>query len=185
MRITVVCIALLLAVVFSAPANPAVVNLNGTATDEEALKRLSQALMQAVEKKDQQTLEALIAPEYSLQVPGSPERTGRGEWISNAMKKDWSNFRYEHLAVRVDGDHATVTSKLYFKIAPIPLMLDSGVVDIWIKRAGRWQVTARYLGESAIQLRIAFILGLLTASFLIGAWYGLVRLSKARNPGST
>ena len=56
MRITVVCIALSLAVVFSAPANPAVVNLNGTATDEEALKRLSQALMQAVEKKDQQTL---------------------------------------------------------------------------------------------------------------------------------
>jgi hypothetical protein len=81
---------------------------------------------------------------------------------------DWSDFRYENMVVRMQGDSAIVTSKLRFRVSPIPFALDSGIVDTWERRDGRWRITRRYLGGSSVQQRIAFGLGLLSAIAIAG-----------------
>lgn len=144
--------------------------------DERELRALSAQWMQAIASKDRPALERLMAPEYMLRGAGDPPADGvpRAEWIGNAVGKDWSDFAYDNMVVRVDGDHATVASKLRFRIAPIPFELDSGVVDTWARRDGRWRVTGRYLGESRFGARVEFVKGALAALLLVGA-FALVR----------
>jgi hypothetical protein len=156
-----------------------------SSTDEQTLERLSVEWMEAIEKKDRKSLEAFLADNYVLQMPGDSDSqyTRRNEWIKNAINMDWSDFRYENVMAQVHGDHATVSSRLYFRVAPFPFELDSGVVDTWERHDGRWQVTTRYLGESNMQQRITFIFGVLAAGLAAGAAYAvaaLVRWSRRR-----
>jgi ketosteroid isomerase-like protein len=150
----------------------------GAPSDEKALAALSSDWMVAIQQKDKAALERILAPDFKLAMPGDApsESVGREEWIANAIEKDWSNFRYEKLAVRVDGDHATVTSRLTFNVAPMPMELDSAIVDVWQRRDGRWQVTNRYLGQSQMQQRLAFFAGALAATVVGAVLYGLIRL---------
>lgn len=150
------------------------------AADEQVLKRLSIDWMNAIERKDRQTLETLLASDYVLQMAGDRESqyTHRGEWIKNAMGKDWSDFRYENFRIRVDGNHATVSSMLHFRIAPIPFSIATGVVDTWERRGASWQVTTRYLGTSDLEQRITFILGFLAAGLIAGVAHLIARLAR-------
>ena len=138
--------------------------------DERTLERLSVEWMTALEKKDRKSLEAFLADDYVLQMPGdtASQFVRRKEWLTNAIEMDWTDLRYENVAAHVHGDHAMVSSRLHFRVSPFPFAFDSGVVDIWERRGGNWQVTARYLGDSKVQQRIAFILGLLTAGLAAG-----------------
>ena len=147
--------------------------------DGSELERLSMEWMTAIERKDRKTLESILADNYVLQMPGDTELqyVHRAEWLENALKMDWSSFRYENVVVNVHGNQATVSSRLFFKISPNPLTFDSGVVDTWERRGGKWQVTNRYLGESQLKQRISFALGILTAAFAAAAAYVLSRLS--------
>jgi hypothetical protein len=148
--------------------------------DAEALRAASQAWMQAIEAKDRAALEAFLAPEFQLVAPGEAATTPREEWLRNAVGRDWSGFRYESLVPRVDGDHATVHSRLYFHVAPIPVELDAGIVDTWVRRDGRWQVSGRYLGESRAAHRMGFAAGAATALAAWGLWSLLRRLRRRR-----
>lgn len=152
---------------------------------QRSLKSLSVALMDAVERKDRATLHSLVASDFGLQMPGESKVTPRDEWIANAVEMDWFDFRYENMVVRVHGDNATVSSKLRFRVSPIPFALDSGVIDSWERRGGRWQITRRYLGESRVQQRIAFGLGLLAAVAIAGMAFAIrwgVRRSRRAHP---
>src|SRR5262245_21103439 len=148
------------------------------ASDEELVARLSREWMTAIEHKDRNVLESLLADDFVLQKPGDAEAQlkRRAEWLENAIGMDWSGFRYENIVAHVQGDHATVSSILRFKIAPFPFTFDSGVVDVWRRRGDRWQVTTRYLGESRLSLRIAFVSGILAAGLAAAVMVGLVRL---------
>ena len=170
-RSTCLMVAGLLA---SAPALAAV----SPSTDAQTLERLSVEWMQAIEKKDRKTLEAFLADDYVLQMPGDTEAqyTRRSEWLTNAIDMDWTDFRYENMVAQVHGDHATVSSRLHFKVAPYPFEFDSGVVDTWERNDGRWQVTTRYLGQSKLQQRMAFVFGVLAAGLVAGAAYVVARL---------
>lgn len=150
--------------------------------DGDELKRLSTAWMQAVADKNEPGLQAMLAPEYALMMAGDGDDTLRDEWISNAIKMDWRGFRYEDLRVRVDGDHATTRSRLYFRVAPIPFELHAGVVDTWVRRDGRWQVTGRYLGQSNLQNGIRVIVGFVASLVLVLAWWAVRRLVRRRKP---
>lgn len=145
---------------------------------EQALGRMTVELMEAVERKDRKGLETLVADDFALRMPGDTKGTGRDEWLANAMDMDWSNFHFQNILVRVRGDHATVSSKLRFRVSPFPFGLDSGVVDTWERRNGRWQITGRYLGESSTQLRLAFAAGLLSAAVLAGLTFGFLWLTR-------
>jgi Domain of unknown function (DUF4440) len=158
----------------AAVASPASVS------DETALERLSVEWMAAIENKDRKALESILADNFVLQMPGdtSAQYTRRQEWLENAIGMDWSNFRYENVVARVHGDHATVSSRLFFKVGPNPLTFDSGVIDTWERRGGRWQVTTRYLGESQLKGRMSFTLGVLAGVLALAAAYLVVRLAK-------
>lgn len=143
---------------------------------EQTLRHLSVELMDAVEKKDKARLEDLLATDFALRMPGETNVTGRGEWLTNALRMDWSGFHYENVEVRVNGDSATVSSRLRFEVSPFPFGLDSGVVDTWVRRDGRWLITGRYLGESRMQQRIAFAAGMLSTLLLAGLAFAILWL---------
>ncbi len=165
---------------FTAAASPSSV------PDEKALERLSVEWMAAIENKDKKALESFLADNFVLQMPGDTgsQYVHRAEWLENAIGMDWSNFRYENVVARVHGDHATVSSRLFFKVAPNPLTFDSGVIDTWEKRGGKWQVTTRYLGESQLKGRISFTLGVLAAGLALAAAYLVARLAKWARRGA-
>jgi hypothetical protein len=144
------------------------------------LERLSVEWMQAMERKDEAALRALMAPEYVLSSPGVQEEVLLEEWIGNAIGMTWSQPRFESLRVRVSGDHAVVSSRFYFHVSPIPWGLDSGLIDTWERRDGRWLVTGRYLGQSDTQDRIHAIVGFCCALLLWAAWAAWGRLSRRR-----
>ena len=154
-----------------------------TEADAALLRQLSQEWSRAIEQKDRATLERLLAPEFSLQAPGEAERIGREEWLGNAISMDWSHFRFENLVVNVDGDRALVTSILYFRVGPLPITWDSGVMDVWTRRSGQWQATHRYLGESKLRNRMSFAAGFGTASAIAVLWWLLARLMRRRRGG--
>lgn len=149
-------------------------------SDEDTLRRLSTEWMTAIERKDRPTLESLLADNYILQMPGDSELqyVHRAEWLDNAISMDWSNFRYENVVVNVHGNHATVSSRLFFKISPNPLTFDSAVLDTWERRGGKWQVTNRYLGESNLKQRFSFILGALAGVLAVVAAFLIARVSR-------
>jgi ketosteroid isomerase-like protein len=150
--------------------------------DEQQLIQLSYEWMSAIERKDRPALERIVARDFVLQKPGDPpaQAVRREEWITNAIGMDWSGFRYENPEIIIHGDRATVTARLHFSVSSMPVALDSTVVDLWQKRDGRWQVTNRYLGESAMQLRIAFVAGILATVITGLIVYFAVRMVRRR-----
>lgn len=177
MRFSILIIGLSLGCMLAASGATA---SSGNPADEEALKQLSREWMTAIERKDKETLESILADDYVLQMPGDSEHqyVRRATWLENAINMDWSNFRYENMRVNVDGDRAVLSARLFFKISPNPLTFDSGVVDTWERRAGKWQVTNRYLGESALKERISFVLGALAAALAIAAVHLWMRMRR-------
>ena len=166
-------------------ANPAAaVEVAPVQTPEAAkiaeLERLSVQWMEALERKDEAALRALMAPEYTLSSPGVSEEVLFEEWLGNAIGMTWSRPRYETLRVRVSGDHAVVSSRFYFHVSPIPFGLDSGIVDTWERRDGRWLVTGRYLGQSDTQDRIHYLVGFGAALLLWAAWAAWGSFSRRR-----
>lgn len=160
-------------------AHPAAASGPGT-TDEQALALLSATLMDAVAKKDKPTLERLVADGFVLQAPGdnNSQFTRRREWIANAVRMDWADFRHENLVAQVHGDRATVSARLHFRVAPYPFALDAGVVDTWERQGADWRITRRYLGQSNAQQRIAFILGGLATGLAAAVAYAIARLAR-------
>ena len=149
-------------------------------SDEQRLRELTVEWMAAVAKKDSRRLEQIMAPDYTLEMPGVPERVERSEWVRNALGKQWRNFRYENVSVDVEGTQAVVTSKLYFKVSPIPATLDSGIVDVWVKRNDQWQIRTRYLAASDFFTRVTFAAGVIATVVLFGAAAVVLRLLRKR-----
>jgi hypothetical protein len=162
------------------PLSVAALDASSASADEAELRRLAVVWMQALEKKDAPTLENILARDYVLQMPGDArsDHVPRGEWLKNAIGMDWTRFRYENLEVRVNGDQAEVTSRLFFHVSPFPIEFDSGVVDTWARRDGRWQVTRRYLGQSNMQDRLQRIGGFVAALVLVALALAVSRLTR-------
>jgi ketosteroid isomerase-like protein len=149
-------------------------------SDEQRLRELTSRWMAAVAAKDAATLSEIMAPEYTLEMPGALERVGKAEWVRNAIEKEWQNFRYENMRVHVEGTQGIVTSRLYFKVSPIPFTLDSAIVDVWIKRNDQWQIKTRYLAASDFFTKITFIAGVIATAVLFGIATLVVRLLSRR-----
>lgn len=163
-------------------ASPASAASEPYSADAEAIKALSAAWAEAITRKDRPRLESLLAEDFVLTAPGYPREreVSRATWLDNAVGKDWSRFRYENLQVRVHGTHAVATSHLRFHVSPLPFEMDSGIVDLWEKRDGRWQVTTRMLGESEAQSRITFIFGVVASALALVLWRVVRRVMRRR-----
>lgn len=154
--------------------------LAADAPDEQRLRELTVEWMTAVANKDTRRLEQIMAADYTLEMPGALERVTRSEWLRNAVERRWRSFRYENVRVAIEGTQAVVTSRLYFKVSPIPATLDSGVVDVWVKRNDRWQIKTRYLATSDFFTRLTFAAGVIATAVLLGVAAILLRVLRKR-----
>jgi ketosteroid isomerase-like protein len=145
-------ILVLLALLVGAP-----LALRAQPTDE-ALAPIEQAFLErerawhdAIQRQDIPALEAFLAPEYTLTVAvtGEPlyvtERADyieacRGFYVIHA-------YAFDEVAVRDYGDVAVVSSR-YRQRATLGGTEDRSaeffLTDVWVRRDGRWQVSARY-----------------------------------------
>ena len=123
---------------------------SGIAADSGAadLKRLSVEWMQAWKDRDRAKLEGILAEDFVLILSASPDRpVARSRWLEFALG-DYvcESFEYKSQSVRELGDIAIVAS-IYTQKAAVAGQDRSGeffLTDVWQRRAGRWQVVARY-----------------------------------------
>lgn len=150
-------------------------------TPEEVLKQHSIQWMQALEQKDSNALENYLASEYTLGGAGDGDSVNRATWLKNAIDRNWSNTHYHFIDVRTKGDNAAiVNSKMSFNVSQVPFTITSNIIDHWVYRDGRWQVTDRFVGGDSLTNLIKGVKGFLIGgaiTLLIG-W--LIRLLKRR-----
>ncbi len=137
---------------------------------EGILKQHSIKWMHALERKDSAALENYLAKEYTLGGVGDDQKVDRATWLKNAYERDWTKTNYEFLEVQLkDSNAAIVNSRMSFKVSPVPFALTSNLIDYWVFRDGRWQVTQRLMGGDSITNLISGVKG-----FIIGIAFVLL-----------
>lgn len=115
--------------------------------DEQEIRRLQHAWMQAWVDRDRETLERILADDYVLIISNMADRPiDRASWLAITDRYTAESFRYDQMRVRLLGDVAVVSSR-YTQKAAVDGVDRSGeffLTDVWQKRDGRWQVVARY-----------------------------------------
>jgi ketosteroid isomerase-like protein len=117
----------------------------------EALTREYQA---AVAARDVETLERLLAPEFTLTTgrPGNEVR-GRAEYLEiSAGRYAIDDFGFEELEVIDLGQHAAVVRSRYVQRGSMdgadrsqPFLM----TDVWARRAAGWQLVTRHASPIA------------------------------------
>jgi uncharacterized protein DUF4440 len=108
--------------------------------------------MQAVQKKDQATLERLLLDDFELRAadaPGVP--VPRADWIRDALgAAAVRSFDLRQMAVRALADTAVVSFVCHVDTGTTAPQStgDILVVDIWLQRQGEWKAAARYLAPA-------------------------------------
>jgi putative salt-induced outer membrane protein YdiY len=114
---------------------------------EPDIVALEQQLFRAIEERNRDALERLIAPDFVLR--GNPD-TSRGTWISGAVTLCWGpRWDLQQLIVRDEGETQVASFILNFYRDPLtcrPAFLRSLITDVWARRDGRWQLTVRHAG---------------------------------------
>jgi len=116
--------------------------------DREALARLQEEWMSAMQRREADRLDELVAPEFVFTaIHIDPEPMSREAWMGAAMGGySISSFYYDEMNVVVAGDAAVVHSR-YSQIASFNgrnLSSMFRLTDVWSRREGTWQVVARH-----------------------------------------
>ncbi len=147
---------------------------------QEIVKQHSVDWMLALERKDTAALEKYLAPEFVLGGVGDGNKVERATWIKNANERNWTNTKYHFIEVHVQGNTAIVNSRFSFKVNPVPFTITSNIIDQWVYRNGRWQVTARFIGGDSITGLIDGSKGVLVGVVLTLLMVWLLRFRKRR-----
>ena len=116
--------------------------------DRAALEQLQRDWMQAVEDRDMDRLEEIVAPGFRFTaIHLNPEPMTREQWM-DAAREGYTivSFAYESMDIDVYGDTAVVHSR-YSQIASLHQTSLSNafrLTDVWSRIDGRWQVVARH-----------------------------------------
>lgn len=106
---------------------------------------LSREVVRAVQAHDVDTLERLLAAEFTLQ--GAAGQLGRDAFLEAAAGPyEIEDFSYEEIDPEVYGDTAVLVSR-YTQAARLEgrdLSHRMNVTDIWTRRDGRWQLVRRH-----------------------------------------
>lgn len=109
------------------------------------LVALSHDLARAVAEHDVETLERLLADEFTLQ--GAAGQLDRQEFLAAAAGPyEIEEFSYEEIDPEVYGNTAVLVSR-YTQVARLDgrdLSRRMNVTDIWTRRDGRWQIVRRH-----------------------------------------
>ena len=116
--------------------------------DRAELARLEEAWMQAVEERDMETLERLVAPEFRfMAIHLYPEPMTREQWM-DAAREGYTivSFAFESMDVQVSGDTGIAHAR-YSQVASYQHVSLSNVfrlTDVWTRADGTWRVMARH-----------------------------------------
>ncbi len=116
--------------------------------DRAELARLQQAWMQAVEDRDMEALERIVAPEFRfMAIHLYPEPMRRDQWIE-AAREGYTivSFAFESMDIDVSGDVGVVHSR-YSQVASyehVSLSNAFRLTDVWTRADGTWRVMARH-----------------------------------------
>ena len=115
-------------------------------TDEQTLIDLQVAWMDAWQREDREALEAILAPEFTLTSARTHQIVDRAGWLGLLDRVKNESFEYTDFRIDVFGDAAVVRSRMS-QVAMVddqPWNATFMLTDVWIRRAGRWQVVARH-----------------------------------------
>jgi ketosteroid isomerase-like protein len=116
--------------------------------DRAELASLQKEWMQAVEDRDMDRLEEIVAPGFRFTaIHLNPEPMSREQWM-DAAREGYTivSFAYESMDVDVHGDTAVVHSR-YSQIASLHQTSLSNafrLTDVWSRLDGKWRVVARH-----------------------------------------
>ena len=116
--------------------------------DRAELLELSNAWMRAVQERDAEALERLVASDFRfMAIHLSPEPFTREQWMAAAVEGyEITTFSFLETDIVVCGDTGIVHSK-YSQIANLDTTDLSNVfrlTDVWARGSGTWQVLARH-----------------------------------------
>ena len=116
--------------------------------DRAELKKLQREWMQAVQDRDMERLEEVVAPGFRFTaIHLNPEPMSRDQWME-AAREGYTivSFAYESMEVDVHGGTAVVHSR-YSQVASYhhtSLSNAFRLTDVWSRLDGGWQVVARH-----------------------------------------
>lgn len=114
--------------------------------DEQALIQLQNDWMDAWRRADNRRLEEILAPEFTLTSARTDQIVNRSDWLRMLAGVRNESFAYSDFRIDVFGDAAVVRSRMT-QVAMVGDQRWDGtfvLTDVWIRRAGRWQVVARH-----------------------------------------
>jgi len=115
--------------------------------DEPDTIALEQQVFRAIETRDRQALDALLARDYVLR--GNPD-VPRIAWLDNAVSLCWGpRWDLQSLTVREQADTRIATFILNFYQDPLtcrPAFLRSLITDVWVREDDGWKLAVRHSG---------------------------------------
>ncbi len=114
------------------------------------LSKSEQEFGEAILRKDAQRLEQIVGPDYTLRISDYPDASlPRAMWMHNALHElKAEGFEQHHDAARKLADDLAVVSLMFTAGKSTMSGQDatgsSYLIDFWKKRAGTWQIIARY-----------------------------------------
>jgi len=116
--------------------------------DRTELAELEQEWMSALQSRDMDRLEELVAPGFRFTaIHLYPEPMSRDQWMGAAREGyTITSFAYEHMDIDVFGDTGVIHAR-YSQVASWDQNNLSNVfrlTDVWSRRDGKWQVVARH-----------------------------------------
>jgi putative salt-induced outer membrane protein YdiY len=116
-------------------------------SDDADIIALEQRLFRAIEEKNRDVLDDLLADDYVLR--GSPD-VPRDTWLHNAVTLCWGpRWNLQQLTVREHGEVQIASFILNFYRDPLTCRavdLRSLITDVWERRNGQWQLVVRHAG---------------------------------------
>ena len=124
----------------------------------ELFTKLERDWLLAIQHKDKQALDNILAPEFILRSAGDPEHlVRRADWMEQALN-NWEirSFSDRSMAIRAFAAEAVV-SFVHREQATFNGKDATGdyfVVDLWIVNQGKWQVAARYVSPAQQEVAV-------------------------------
>jgi ketosteroid isomerase-like protein len=118
------------------------------ASDRAELASLEQEWMSAMQARDMERLDELVADGFRFTaIHLSPEPMSREQWMSAAREGyTITSFAFEHIDVELFGDTAVIHAR-YSQVASWEQNNVSNVfrlTDVWARGPRGWQVVARH-----------------------------------------
>jgi hypothetical protein len=149
LRSSLVLIAITVFAAGQEPFQPKLTPRTITATKQVTLfTGLERQLLQAVQKKDQTGLQAMLGDDFEIAMPGADPLAGE-DWVNSVMAKEFvlKSFAIRQMSVADLGDSAIVKFDR-LQQATFKGQSQSGeffVVDLWKKSGDSWKLANRYV----------------------------------------